>query len=79
MKQLMRMSCVRCSKYFCGMAERLVSSHCCQYASMGLALELLPTFAPPAVLRVHADSRLAFDWDDIAGNSNRSLAGIAKF
>jgi hypothetical protein len=24
-----------------------------------------------------ADSRLAFDWDDIAGNSKRRLAGLA--
>jgi hypothetical protein len=29
------------------------------------------------LLRAQADSRLAFDWDDIAGNSKRRLAGLA--
>jgi hypothetical protein len=28
-------------------------------------------------LHAQADSRLAFDWDDIAGNSKRRLAGLA--
>jgi hypothetical protein len=30
-----------------------------------------------ATLCVQADSRLAFDWDDVAGNSKRRLAGLA--